>query len=126
VVGNWVAGAGTRVGVVRCYAPYGSCSPNNPPLPFYWVYDSGAANAGTSPAQHQPATGAYPFGGEQCDIFLTGDWNNTGTSKAGVYRSGVCGNQAFEWVLDANGDHNPDVVFPLYGSPCDVPITGKW
>jgi hypothetical protein len=59
VVGNWT-GSGTRVGVVRKYAPAGVPQGN----PFYWVLDNGAANAGTSAAAHQPdISRCFAFGG---------------------------------------------------------------
>jgi hypothetical protein len=121
VVGNWTGGT-TRVGVVRVYAPNGI--PQG--LPFFWVLDNADANAGSSALLHQPAPGAFAFGGLPGDIFMTGDWNNSGTAKAGIFRSGAAGAQQFEWVLDANGNHTPDVVFNLYGSAGDVQITGKW
>jgi hypothetical protein len=122
VVGAWTGGA-TRVGVVRKYAPGGVPTGN----PFYWVLDGGAANDGSAPANHQPdVVRCFPFGGLTGDIFVTGDWYNTGTSAAGVYRSGL-------WVLDpalpgaplANHLQTP-VTFNYGGALTDVPVTGKW
>ena len=45
---------------------------------------------------------AFAFGGISGDVPMVGDWNGTGTSKVGVFRSG------FFWVLDANGNHTFD------------------
>lgn len=120
VVGNW-AGTQTRVGVVRAYAPLGV--PVTPPL--YWVLDGSPANAGNLPANHQPGTYCFAFGGLSGDVFVTGDWYNTGTSTAGVYRSGL-------WVLDAalpgaaQANHVVSVAFGYGGATGDVPVTGKW
>jgi hypothetical protein len=119
VVGSWMGGA-TRVGVVRKYAPGGVPQGN----PFYWVLDSGAANAGSAPANHQPGF-SFAFGGLTGDVFVSGDWYNTGTSTAGVYRTGL-------WVLDAAPPsaaqpfHVPGLTFGYGGVPGDLPVTGKW
>jgi len=121
VVGSWVFGT-TRVGVVRKYAPGGIPQGE----PFFWVFDAGTATSGNLPANHPAAAGAFPFGGLPGDIFVTGDWNNTGTSKAGVFRGGAAGVQPFQWVLDGSGTHTPEIVFNLFGLPGDKPITGKW
>jgi subtilase family serine protease len=122
VVGAWTGGA-TRVGVVRKYAPAGVPIGN----PFYWVLDAGAANAGTAPASHQPDYArCFGFGGLAGDVFVTGDWYNTGASGAGVFRSGL-------WVLDVAlpgappADHSQTPITANYGGAAgDVPITAKW
>jgi hypothetical protein len=120
VVGNW-GGTQTRVGVVRSYAPNGV--PVGPP--FFWVLDGNAANAGNLPANHQPGTYCFAYGGLPGDVFVVGDWYNTGTSTAGVYRAGY-------WVLDAalpgapQASHVSGLAFPYGGLASDVPITGKW
>ena len=121
VVGNWMGGT-TRVGVVRVYAPGGVPQGD----PFYWVLDGSDATAGNLPANHQPASNCFPFGGLPGDVFVTGDWNNNGTAKAGVFRSGAAGVQPLEWVLDANGLHTADVVFNLFGLAGDKAVIGKW
>ncbi|HEY3836791.1 MAG TPA: Ig-like domain-containing protein, partial [Bryobacteraceae bacterium] len=121
VVGRWSGGL-TQVGVVRKYAPGGVPVGN----PFFWVPDAGAANAGNTPASH-PAdiTRCFAFGGLTGDVFVTGDWNNTGTSLAGVYRNGF-------WVLDGampsapQASHIPGFSFGYGGSPGDIPVPGKW
>jgi hypothetical protein len=130
VTGVWVAGQPTRIGVVRAYAPGGVVGPctstNASGCPFYWVYDSANPNAGSAPAAHQPAAGAYAFGGLYGDIFVNGDWLGLGYTRGGVYRQGL-------WILDEglNGasNHTYDTFFGYGGitSPVvDVPITGKW
>jgi hypothetical protein len=114
VVGAWTGGT-TQVGVVRKYAPAGIPQGN----PFFWVLDAGTANAGGSPANHQPAPGSYGFGGLAGDVFVTGDWTNSGISRAGVYRTGL-------WVLDSSGSHTPSLTFSYGGAATDVPLPGKW
>jgi hypothetical protein len=121
VVGNWTGGT-TRVGVVRKYAPAGV------PIgePFFWVLDAADVTAGSAVATHQPAPGSFAFGGLPGDVFITGDWNNGGAAKAGIFRAGAAGAQPFQWVLDANGRHTADLVFNLYGLAGDTGILGRW
>ena len=127
VVGNWVIGSPTRVGVVRAYAPGGVVKACNSSTiagcPFFWVFDSANPNAGSSAAAHQPAGGAYAFGGLYGDVFVTGDWTGLGYSRGGVYRQGI-------WLLDEglNGasNHTYDTFFGYGGLPTDLPIVGKW
>ena len=130
VVGAWT-GAGTRVGVVRKYAPGGV--PQG--VPFFWVMDSGAATAGSAPTSHLPASGAFPFGGLPCtslfpgctainanaspDMFVTGDWNGTGISRAGIYRAGI-------WIEDVDGTHTGNTGYAFGGITNDQPIPAKW
>ncbi|HEY3835377.1 MAG TPA: hypothetical protein VGL72_02345 [Bryobacteraceae bacterium] len=120
VVGAWT-GTTTRVGVVRKYAPAGVPQGN----PFFWVLDAGAANAGNLPVNHPASANAFAFGGLTGDVYVTGDWNNTGISQAGVYRTGY-------WVLDASPPtsattlHQPGLTFGYGGLPGDIPVIGKW
>ena len=120
VVGRWTGGL-TMVGVVRKYSPGGVPQGN----PFFWVTDSGAANAGNLPANHPPSATPFAFGGLLGDVFVTGDWNNTGTSLPGVYRNGL-------WVTDAantsasQSAHVPGFTFGYGGVAGDVPVPGKW
>jgi hypothetical protein len=106
--------------VVRKYAPAGVPEGN----PFYWVLDGAAANAGSDPAKHQPSF-TFAFGGLAGDVFVTGDWYSTGTSGAGVFRTGL-------WVLDnappsaPQASHVPGWMFGYGGATGDVPVTGKW
>jgi hypothetical protein len=121
VVGAWTGGR-TRVGVVRKYAPGGVPTGN----PFYWVLDAGSANAGNSPQNH-PAdvSNSFAYGGLNGDVYITGDWYNTGITHAGVYRGGL-------WVLDAAApgappaNHVPGLAFGYGGLTSDVPVVGKW
>jgi hypothetical protein len=73
------------------------------------VLDGSAATAGNLRVNHQPEPNCFAFGGLPGDVFKTGDWNNNGTAKAGVFRSGAAGIQPFQWVLDANGLHTADI-----------------
>jgi hypothetical protein len=43
------------------------------------------------------STKVYYFGGISGDVPVTGDWDGSGRSKIGIYRSGA-------WLLDVNGD----------------------
>jgi hypothetical protein len=128
VTGTWGGtGTPTRVGVVRAYAPggvVGACNASSAVgCPFFWVYDTANPNAGTSAATHQPAAGAYAFGGLFGDVFVTGDWLGTGMARGGVYRGGI-------WLLDEglNGtnNHTYDTFFGYGGLSTDIPVTGKW
>jgi hypothetical protein len=122
VVGAW-AGGNTRVGVVRKYVLGGVPVGN----PFYWVLDGVDAGASNLAANHQPDfSRCFPFGGLAGDTFVTGDWYNTGTSSAAVFRSGL-------WVLDPalpgapTADHlKTPLTFTFGGAPTDVPVVGKW
>jgi len=122
VVGAWT-GTTTKVGVVRAYAPGGVVGPctaaSTVGCPFYWVEDSAATNAGSSAAVHQPAAGSFPYGGLFGDIFVTGDWLGTGTSRAGLYRSG-------NWIEDTTGAHTYDTFYQFGGVLNDQPLVAKW
>ena len=87
--------------------------------PFFWLFDNADATAGPAATTHQPASGAFPYGGLAGDVFVTGDWLGTGTSHAGVYRQGF-------WLLDLTGAHTYDTFFGYGGLGIDTPITGKW
>jgi hypothetical protein len=90
-----------------------------------WTLDAGTANAGNLPVNHPAAANGFAFGGLPGDVFVTGDWYNTGISTAGVYRAGF-------WVLDAalpgapQANHLPGLAFGYGGVAGDVPLTGKW
>jgi hypothetical protein len=115
VTGAWTGGK-TRVGIVRaCLPPM--CTPAS--NPFLWVFDNADPSAGSSAAAHQPAPGAFAFGGVTGDIYVTGDWQGNGTSRAGIYRSG-------NWIEDVTGAHTYDTFFQFGGVPTDVPLVGKW
>jgi len=75
--------------------------------------------AGSAAATHQPASGAFAYGGLTGDVFVTGDWKNSGISTAGIYRSGI-------WILDLSGQHTGDTFFGYGGLSIDVPVPGKW
>jgi hypothetical protein len=93
--------------------------------PFLWVQDGGAANAGNQPANHPAAPNAFAFGGLNGDVYVTGDWYNTGVWTAGVYRAGF-------WVLDAalpgapQAYHIAGLAFGFGGLPGDIPVAAKW
>jgi hypothetical protein len=128
VTGAWVLGQPTRVGVVRAYAPGGVVGPctstDASGCPFFWVLDSGNPNAGNLPANHQPQANCFALGGLFGDVFVTGDWYDTGISAAGVYRQGF-------WLLDLAlpgappAQHASAPFFGYGGLTGDQPITGR-
>ena len=123
------------MGVVRCYYLGEKDSHNNPvcnsqgPNPFFWMLDAGNADAGNAATQHPPDMArSFAFGGGSDDVFVTGDWWNTRTTAAGVYRNGL-------WVLDPalpgqpQADHSnttTQVTVSFGGAAGDVPVTGTW
>ena len=66
-----------------------------------------------------------PFGGEEMDIPVAGDWTGDGLAKIGFYRQGI-------WYLDLNGNGlwdecPPDACLgPFGGYPQDIPVVGDW
>lgn len=85
---------------------------------LFWLLDrSGGRNL-------ESALGsAFPF--VPGDVPVVGDWNGSGTTKVGVYRS----DSGF-WILDYNGNGVFDgpTIDRVYhfGQPGDIPITGDW
>jgi hypothetical protein len=64
---------------------------------------------------------AYTFG-KAGDVYVTGDWDGTGTTKIGVVRNGNT------WLLDASGNGAygaGDLAF-TFGKAGDMYVTGKW
>jgi hypothetical protein len=63
----------------------------------------------------------YSNFGQSGDIPLVADWNGSGTSKVGVFRSG-------SWLVDYNGDgvfNGSDRTY-TYGQAGDIPVVGDW
>jgi hypothetical protein len=59
--------------------------------------------------------------GNPGDIVILGDWNNSGTVKVGIFRSGL-------WILDWNGNgilDSGDRQF-TFGQAGDIPVVGDW
>ena len=88
---------------------------------FFWVLDVN----GDGKFQIPPDL-AFGFGGIAGDIPITGDWNGSGRTKAGIYRSS---NGVF--LLDYDGDGkftDQDKWFKLnIGIQAgDVPVAGDW
>src|SRR5688572_7439919 len=64
--------------------------------------------------------------GKAGDLPVIGDWNGTGISKIGVFRSSTG-----EWLLDLNGNGRwdgpgVDLYVTGYGESGEIPIVGKW
>ncbi len=62
--------------------------------------------------------------GQAGDIPVVGDWNGTGTLKAGLFRNGT-------WILDLSGLVSGQAtglsnVVATYGAPGDMPVVGDW
>ena len=58
------------------------------------------------------------------DLPVVGDWDGTGTTKIGIYRSGT-------WYLDTNGNGVWDsatdgFIVNWAGVPGNAPVVGKW
>ena len=88
---------------------------------FFWLLDVDGNQQFDSPPDR-----AFAFGGIPGDIPITGDWNGSGTTKVGVYRSS---NGLF--LLDYDGDGQftaADKVYSLgVGTQSgDVPVVGDW
>jgi hypothetical protein len=49
---------------------------------------------------------------------VVGDWNGSGTSKAGLFLNGT-------WYLDTNGDGVWDLA-DYFGQAGDIPVAGDW
>jgi hypothetical protein len=68
-----------------------------------------------------PPDRIFGWGGITGDIPVYGDWNGSGTTKAGVFRPNFNG----QWLLDYDGTgQNPKVYY--FGSPGDLPVVGDW
>jgi len=88
---------------------------------FFWLFDMNGDRQFDVP----PDKG-FAFGGLPGDMPITGDWNGSGSSKAGIFRasSGV-------FVLDYNGDGlytsaDKTYNFGVGAQPGDVPVVGDW
>ena len=61
--------------------------------------------------------------GQAGDVPVVGDWNGSGTAKAGVFRAGP-------WVFDYNGNFQWDGTTidrtMMLGQANDVPASAKW
>jgi hypothetical protein len=88
---------------------------------FLWLQDvDGDHQLGGAPDR------VFAFGGIPGDIPITGDWNGSGTSKVGVYRSS---NGLF--ILDYDGDGQLTAADKVYDigvgiQAGDVPVVGDW
>ena len=60
----------------------------------------------------------YGFGGNPDDLPVTGNWDGSGKTRVGVYRS-----SSGEWLLDSAGAGK---TYRFGGQPGDVPVTGDW
>jgi hypothetical protein len=106
IVGDWNGSGTTKVGVYR--------SSNGL---FILDYDGDGQLTAADKVCN------FGVGAEPGDLPVVGDWNGTGTSKVGVFRSG------FLWILDTNNNHvidGGDQIFPFGGIAGDVPIVGDW
>jgi len=88
---------------------------------FFWLLDADGNQQFNSPPDK-----AFAFGGIPGDIPITGDWNGSGTTKVGVYRSS---NGLF--ILDYDGDGQLTAADKVYSfgvgtQPGDIPVVGDW
>jgi len=112
IAGDWNGDGKAKVGIVRPFVTGGT--------PAFWILDAND--------DHTVDAGdlVFAFGGLTGDLAVAGDWNGSGTAKAGVFRQG------FLWVVDQNGSA-PTVLgssqlesFGFGGIAGDVPVVGKW
>jgi hypothetical protein len=67
------------------------------------------------------ADATYTAFGHAGDLPVAADWNNSGTTKVGVFRNG-------SWLVDYNGDgifNGSDKTY-TYGQAGDRPVVGDW
>ena len=88
---------------------------------FFWLLDADGNQQLNSPPDK-----VFAFGGIPGDIPITGDWNGSGTTKVGVYRSS---NGLF--ILDYDGDGQFTAADKVYSlgvgtQPGDIPVVGDW
>jgi hypothetical protein len=113
IVGDWNGSGTSKVGVVRSG--------------FLWILDTNGNKLfdGTGAGNDD----VFAFGGVAGDVPLVGDWNNSGFTNVGVFRSG------FYWVLAANrvapytgtqGTVAVGSAFAFGGAAGDVPVVGRW
>jgi hypothetical protein len=112
VVGDWNGSRTSKIGLFR--------------QGFYWILDTNG-NGTIDNVNQVGGDQAFAFGGIQGDVPVVGDWNGSGSTKVGIFRSG------FFWVLDANGNHQfdgtaqgQDFAFALGGIAGDTPVVGEW
>lgn len=86
---------------------------------FFWVVDANGNTTFDGTAHGQD--NAFPFGGLAGDIPVYGDWNGSGTTKAGVYRP-----SQGQWALDFNGDGTTSRIYFFGGIAGDIPVVGDW
>jgi hypothetical protein len=69
----------------------------------------------------QSLTGDSIHFGNPGDVIILGDWNQSGTVKVGIFRSGT-------WILDSNGNGVIDAGDRqfTFGQAGDVPVLGDW
>jgi len=107
VTGDWNGDGHTKAGIYR-------------PSTGTWLLDFNGNGVfdGTAGGDR-----VYQFGGVTGDVPVVGDWNGSGTSKVGVFRSG------FLWVLDTNGNgvfDSGDSTYAFGGLAGDLPVVGDW
>jgi hypothetical protein len=73
-------------------------------------------------AQWNPSTIIQGSFGQLGDIPVVGDWDGSGKTKVGTWRSGL-------WVLDLSGTAQYSATTTIQGWlgwPGDVPVVGRW
>ena len=109
VVGDWNNTGTIKIGVFR-------------PSTGMWYLDSDGSG-GWSGCGPDSCIGPFGMAG---DYPVVGDWNNTGTTKMGVFRPSTG-----MWYLDSDGNGGwsgcgPDGCFGQFGMAGDLPVVGHW
>ena len=114
VAGDWTGDGRTKIGIYR---------------QGRWLLDWNGNGLWDGCEQVDPDVCLGPFGGQEMDIPVAGDWTGDGFAKIGVYRQGI-------WYLDLNGNGVWDgcgaavgldaCLGPFGGGPQDIPVVGDW
>ena len=114
VAGDWTGDGRSKIGVYR---------------QGRWLLDLNGNGLWDGCEQLDPDVCLGPFGGQEMDIPVAGDWTGDGFAKIGVYRRGI-------WYLDLNGNGVWDgcgaavgldaCLGPFGGHPQDIPVVGDW
>jgi hypothetical protein len=89
---------------------------------FEWILDANGDEQFSTPPDF-----VYAYGGILGDLPITGDWNGSGTTKVGIFRTH---GGKLQFILDSNGDGVFDTGDAVYNfgtyQAGDLPVVGDW